>query len=184
MILWITKVIYIATYRIRFLNETDIKAVFNNNICNLKLMKELDKPSDNLPKYEHSLKMAQILLYPSNSIEHFWENVMFEFISLVSYSVTAPKPYVAPTTNSTKLLRFKWGAVEYLSSCLSKLKQHATQLSIEGGGADNEILKKPYKNLGEQMDTVIHLMIAYNRECTQTKNKVYGMKGKLTSSKK
>ncbi|MBW0542049.1 hypothetical protein O181_081764 [Austropuccinia psidii MF-1] len=42
-------------------------------------------------------------------------------------------------------------AVEYLASCLSKLKQHATQLSIEGGGADNEISTKPHKNLEDIM---------------------------------
>ncbi|MBW0480883.1 hypothetical protein O181_020598 [Austropuccinia psidii MF-1] len=78
----------------------------------------------------------------------------------------------------------EWGAVEYLASCLSKSKQHATQLRIEGGGADNEILRKPHKNLEDLMDTVIHLMIAYNMACAPTKVEVYGMKGKLTSLKK
>ncbi|MBW0538192.1 hypothetical protein O181_077907 [Austropuccinia psidii MF-1] len=87
---------------------------------------------------------------------------MFESISLVSYNVIAPKPYVAPTSNSTDPLGLKWGAVEYLASCLSKLKQHATQLSIEGGRADNEISTKPHKNLEDLMDKVIRLMIAYN----------------------
>ncbi|MBW0477584.1 hypothetical protein O181_017299 [Austropuccinia psidii MF-1] len=109
---------------------------------------------------------------------------MFESISLVSYDVIAPKPYVAPTTNSTNPLGLKWGAVEYLSSCLSKLKQHATRLSIEGGGADNEISTKLYKRLEDLMDTAIHLMITYNIVHAHTKVKVYGMKGKLTSSKK
>ncbi|MBW0484650.1 hypothetical protein O181_024365 [Austropuccinia psidii MF-1] len=80
-----------------------------------------------------------ILLYPSNLIKHFWENVMFESISLVSYDVIAPKPYVAPKTNSTNPLGLKQGQVEYLASSLSKLKQHATQLSIEDGRTDNEI---------------------------------------------
>ncbi|MBW0556607.1 hypothetical protein O181_096322 [Austropuccinia psidii MF-1] len=95
-------------------------------------MKESERPPDNLPKSEHSFfKMVQSLLYPSDPIKHFWENVMFESISLVSYNV------IAPTSNSTDPLGLKRGEVEYLASCLSKLKQHATQLSIEGGGADN-----------------------------------------------
>ena len=109
---------------------------------------------------------------------------MFESISLVSYNVISPKPYVAPTSNSTNPLVLKWGAVKYLASCLSKSKQHATQLSIEGGGADNEILTKLHKSLEELMDTVIHLMIGYNMVCAHTKFKVNGIKGKLTSSKK
>ncbi|MBW0541987.1 hypothetical protein O181_081702 [Austropuccinia psidii MF-1] len=87
-------------------------------------------------------------------------NFIFESISLVSYDVIAPKPYVAPTSNSTDPLGLEWGKAEYLASCLSKSKQHATQRSIEGGGADNEILKKPHKNLEDLIDTVIHLMIA------------------------
>ncbi|MBW0490239.1 hypothetical protein O181_029954 [Austropuccinia psidii MF-1] len=73
---------------------------------------------------------------------------MFESISLVSYDVIAPKPYVAPTTNAANPLGLKQGAVEHLASCLSKSKQCATQLSIEGGKADNEILKKPHNNFG------------------------------------
>ncbi|MBW0585157.1 hypothetical protein O181_124872 [Austropuccinia psidii MF-1] len=109
---------------------------------------------------------------------------MFESISLVSYNVIAPKPYVALTSNFTNPLALKWGAVEYLASCLSKSKQRATQLSIEGGGADNEISTKPHKNLEDLIDTVIHLMIAYNMVCAHTKVKVNGIKGKLTSSKK
>ncbi|MBW0479952.1 hypothetical protein O181_019667 [Austropuccinia psidii MF-1] len=128
--------------------------------------------------------MVQSLLYPSNPIKHFWANVMFGSISLVSYNVIAPKPYVAPTTNASNPIELKWGAVEYLASCLSKLKQCATQLSIEGGGADNEILTKPHKNLEDLMDTAIHLMIAYNMVFAHSKAKVYGMKGKLTSLKK
>ncbi|MBW0539426.1 hypothetical protein O181_079141 [Austropuccinia psidii MF-1] len=128
--------------------------------------------------------MVQSFLYPVNPIKHFWENVIFESISLVSYNVIAPKPYVAPTSNSTDPLRIKWGEVEYLASCLSKSKQHGTQLSIEGDWADNEILSKPHKNLEDVMDTVIHLMIVYNMVCAHTKVKVYGMKGILTSSKK
>ncbi|MBW0594085.1 hypothetical protein O181_133800 [Austropuccinia psidii MF-1] len=109
---------------------------------------------------------------------------MFESISLVSYNVIAPKPYVAPTSNLTNPLGLKQGEVEYLASCLSKSKQRATQLSIEGGGADNEISTKPHKNLEDLMDTVIHLMIAYNMVCAHTKVKVNGIKGKLTNSKK
>ncbi|MBW0555485.1 hypothetical protein O181_095200 [Austropuccinia psidii MF-1] len=109
---------------------------------------------------------------------------MFESISLVSYNVIAPKPYVAPTSNSTNPLGLKRGAVEYLASCLSKSKQHATQLSIEGGRADNEISTKPHKNLEDLTDTVIHLMIAYNMVHAHTKGKVNGIKGKLTNSKK
>ncbi|MBW0581085.1 hypothetical protein O181_120800 [Austropuccinia psidii MF-1] len=66
--------------------------------------------------------MVQSLLYPANPVKHFWENVMFESISLVSYNVVAPKPYVAPTSNSTDPLGLERGAVEYLASCLSKLK--------------------------------------------------------------
>ncbi|MBW0517627.1 hypothetical protein O181_057342 [Austropuccinia psidii MF-1] len=109
---------------------------------------------------------------------------MFESISLVSYNIIAPKPYVALTSNSTNPLGLKWGAVEYLASCLSKLKQCATQLSIEGGGAGNEISTKPHKNLEDLMDTVIHLMIAYNMVRAHTKVEVNGIKDKLTSSKK
>ncbi|MBW0522711.1 hypothetical protein O181_062426 [Austropuccinia psidii MF-1] len=104
--------------------------------------------------------MVQSLLYPSNPIKHFWANVMLESISLVSYDVIAPKQYVTPTSNSTYPLGLKQGEVEYLASCLTKWKQCATQLSIQGGGADNEILTKPHKNLEDLMDTVIHLMIA------------------------
>ncbi|MBW0576181.1 hypothetical protein O181_115896 [Austropuccinia psidii MF-1] len=109
---------------------------------------------------------------------------MFESISLVSYNVIAHKPYVARTSNLTNALGLKQGAVEYLGSFLSKSKQFATQLSSEDCGADNEILKKLYKNLEDPMDTVIHLMIAYNMVRSHTKGEVYGMKGKLTSSKK
>ncbi|MBW0583557.1 hypothetical protein O181_123272 [Austropuccinia psidii MF-1] len=109
---------------------------------------------------------------------------MFESISLVSYNVIAPQPYVAPTSNLTDPLGLERGAVEYLASCLSKLKQHATQLSIEGGRADNEISTKPHKNLEDLMDTAIHLMIAYNMVCAYTKVELNGIKGKLTNSKK
>ncbi|MBW0463028.1 hypothetical protein O181_002743 [Austropuccinia psidii MF-1] len=148
-------------------------------------MKELAKPPDDLLRSEQSLfEMVQNLLYPSNPTQHFWENVMFESISLVSYDVIAPKPYVVPTTRSTNPLGLEWGAVEYLSSCLSKLKQCEKQLRIEGGGADNEILTKPHRNLEDLMDTVIHLMIAYNMEHAHTNVEVYEMKGKLMSSKK
>ncbi|MBW0572617.1 hypothetical protein O181_112332 [Austropuccinia psidii MF-1] len=128
--------------------------------------------------------MVQSLLYPSNLAEHFRANVMFESISLVSYDVIAPKPYVALTSNSTNPLGLEWGAVEYLASCFSKSKQHEKQLSIEGSTADNEISTKPQKNLEDLMDTVIHLMIVYNMVCAHTKVKVNGIKGKLTSSKK
>ncbi|MBW0483101.1 hypothetical protein O181_022816 [Austropuccinia psidii MF-1] len=148
-------------------------------------MKESEKPPDNLPKSKHSFfTMVQSLLYPAHPIKHFWENVLFESISLVSYNVIAPKPYVAPTSNSTNPFGLEQGAVEYLASCLSKSKKRATQLSIKGGRADNEILTKPHKNLEDLMDTVIHLMIAYNMVHAHTKVKVYGMKGKLTSSSK
>ncbi|MBW0554512.1 hypothetical protein O181_094227 [Austropuccinia psidii MF-1] len=105
--------------------------------------------------------MVQSLLYAANPVKHFWENVMFESISLVSYNVISPRPYVAPTSNLTDPLGLKWGAVEYLASCLSKSKQCSTQLSIEGGRADNEISTKQQKNLEDLMDTVIHLLIAY-----------------------
>ncbi|MBW0492143.1 hypothetical protein O181_031858 [Austropuccinia psidii MF-1] len=108
---------------------------------------------------------------------------MVESISLVSYNVIAPKPYVAPTSLNDPI-GLKKGAVEYLAFCLSKLKKLATQLRIEGGRADIEILTKPHKTLEDIMDTVIHLMIAYNMVCAHTKVKVYGMKDKLTSSKK
>ncbi|MBW0509878.1 hypothetical protein O181_049593 [Austropuccinia psidii MF-1] len=119
---------------------TETEAFFDNNIWDLKLIKESAKPPDNLPKSEHSFfKMVQILLYPSNPIKHFWASVMFKSISVVSYNVIAPKSYVAPTSNLTDPLRLQWGAVEYPASCLSKSKQCATQLSIEGGGADHEI---------------------------------------------
>ncbi|MBW0552606.1 hypothetical protein O181_092321 [Austropuccinia psidii MF-1] len=109
---------------------------------------------------------------------------MFESISLVSFNVIAPKPYVAPTSNLTNPLGLEQGEVEYLASCLSESKQRATHLSIEGGGADNEILTKPHKNLKDLMDTVIHLMIAYNMVHAHTKVKGNGIKGKLTSSKR
>ncbi|MBW0564632.1 hypothetical protein O181_104347 [Austropuccinia psidii MF-1] len=100
-------------------------------------MKESAKPPDNLPKSDHSFfKMVQSLLYPANPVKRFWASFMFETISLVSYNVIAPKPYVALTSNSTDPLGLERGAVEYLASCLSKLKQRATQLSIEGGRAD------------------------------------------------
>ncbi|MBW0495138.1 hypothetical protein O181_034853 [Austropuccinia psidii MF-1] len=148
-------------------------------------MKESAEPPDNLPNSEHSFfKMFQSLIYTSNQIKHFWENFMFESISLFSYNVIAPKPYVAPTSNSTNPLGLEWEAVEYLASCLSKSKQHATHLSREGGRADNEIFTKPHKNLEDLMDTVIHLMIAYNMVRAHTKVKVNGIKGKLTSSRK
>ncbi|MBW0500815.1 hypothetical protein O181_040530 [Austropuccinia psidii MF-1] len=109
---------------------------------------------------------------------------MFESISLASYDVIAPKPYVAPTKNGPNPLGAEQGAVEYLASCFSKSKQRATQVSIEGGGADNEILTKLHKNLEDLMDTVIHFMSAYNMVRAYTKVEVYGMKGKLTSLKK
>ncbi|MBW0542849.1 hypothetical protein O181_082564 [Austropuccinia psidii MF-1] len=148
-------------------------------------MKESAKPPDNLPKSEHSFfKIVQSLLYPSNVIKHFWENVMFESMSLVSYNVIAPKPYVTPTSNSTDCRRLKWGAVEYLASFLSKLKQHATQLSIEGGRANNERLTKPHKNLEDLMDTVINWMIVYHMVHAHKKVIVNGIKGTLPSSKK
>ncbi|MBW0510289.1 hypothetical protein O181_050004 [Austropuccinia psidii MF-1] len=148
-------------------------------------MKESAKLPDNLPKSEHSFfKMVQSLLYPTNPVKRFCANVIFESIGLVSYNVIAPKPYVAPTSNLTDPLGLKQGAVEYLSSCLSKLKKHETQLSIEGGGADNEISTKTHKNLEDLMDTVIHLMIVYNMVRAHTKVGVNGIKGKLTSLKK
>ncbi|MBW0528647.1 hypothetical protein O181_068362 [Austropuccinia psidii MF-1] len=127
--------------------------------------------------------MFQSLLYPAKPVKQFWENVMFECISLVSYNVIAPKPYVAPTINLTDPLGLEWGAVEYLASCFCKSKQRATQLNIEGGVAGNEISTKPHKTQEEQMDTVNYLMIAYNMVRAHTKVKVNGIKGKLTSSK-
>ncbi|MBW0487845.1 hypothetical protein O181_027560 [Austropuccinia psidii MF-1] len=149
---------------------TETEEFFNNKIWNLKLIKESAKTPDNLPKSEHSFfKMVQSLLYTSNPIKHFWANVMFELISLVSSNVIAPKPYVAPTSNLTNPLGLKWGAVEYLASCFSKLEQCATQLSIEGGRADHEILTKPHKSLEDLMDTAIHSMIAYNMVRGHTK---------------
>ncbi|MBW0484382.1 hypothetical protein O181_024097 [Austropuccinia psidii MF-1] len=168
-----------------FFKPTETEAFFDNNIWNLKLMKESAKPPDNIPMSEHSFfKMVQSLLYPANPVKHFWENVMFESISLISYNVIAPKPYVELTSNSTNPLGLKQGAVEYLAYCLSKSKQRATQLSIEGGRADNEISTKSHKILEDLMDTVIHLMIAYNMVRAHTKVKVNGIKGKLMSSKK
>ncbi|MBW0465749.1 hypothetical protein O181_005464 [Austropuccinia psidii MF-1] len=120
---------------LEFFKPTGTEAFFDNNICNLKLMKESAKRPDNLPKSEHSFsKMVQGLLYPANPVKNSWANVMFESIGLVSYDVIAPKPYMAPTSNSTNPLGLKQGAVEYLASYFSKLKQSATQLSIEGGG--------------------------------------------------
>ncbi|MBW0522872.1 hypothetical protein O181_062587 [Austropuccinia psidii MF-1] len=124
-------------------------------------MKESAKRPDNLPKSEHSFfKMVQSLLYPTNPVKHFWPKFLFESISLVSYNVIAPKPYVAPTSNSTDPLGCEHGAVDYLASCLSKSKQHANQLTIKGGGAETEISTKRHKNLEDSMDTVIHLMLA------------------------
>ncbi|MBW0539828.1 hypothetical protein O181_079543 [Austropuccinia psidii MF-1] len=108
---------------------------------------------------------------------------MFQSIGLVLYDVIALNPYVAPTSNSSYPLGLEQGAVEYLASCLSKSKQCATQINIEGGGADNEISIKPHKNLEDPMDTVIHLMIAYNMARAHTKVKVNCIKGKLTNSK-
>ncbi|MBW0584115.1 hypothetical protein O181_123830 [Austropuccinia psidii MF-1] len=96
----------------------------------------------------------------------------------------APKPYVGLTSISTNPYGLKWGAVEYLASCLSKSKQCEKPLGIEGGGADNEISTKPQRNLEDLMHTVIHLLIAYNMLRAHTKVKVNGIKGKLTSSKK
>ncbi|MBW0539824.1 hypothetical protein O181_079539 [Austropuccinia psidii MF-1] len=146
-----------------FSKPTETEAFFHNKIWNIKLMKESPKPPDNLPKSEHSFfKMVQSLIYPASPVKHFWGNVMFESISLVSYNVIAPKPYVALTSNLTGPLGLKQAGVEYLASCLSKPKQRATQLSIEGGGADNEISTKLDTKLEDLMDTVIHLMIAYN----------------------
>ncbi|MBW0577919.1 hypothetical protein O181_117634 [Austropuccinia psidii MF-1] len=168
-----------------FFKPTEIEAFFDDNIWNLKLMKESAKPPENLPKSDNSFfKIVQSLLYPTNPAKHFWANVMFESSSLVSYNVIAPKPYVALTSNLTNPLGLKRGEVEYLASCLSKSKKCATQPSIEGGRADNEISTKPHKSLEDLMDTVIHLMIAYNMVRAHTKVEVNGIKGKLTSSKK
>ncbi|MBW0492307.1 hypothetical protein O181_032022 [Austropuccinia psidii MF-1] len=98
-----------------FLNPTETEAFFDHNIWNLELMKESAKPPDNLPKSEHSFfKMVQSLLYPSNPVKHFWENVIFESISLVSYNFSAPKPYVAPTSNLTDPLGLKRGQLNTL----------------------------------------------------------------------
>ncbi|MBW0589446.1 hypothetical protein O181_129161 [Austropuccinia psidii MF-1] len=144
-------------------------------------MKESAKPPDNLLKSKHSFfKMVQSLLYPSNPIKHFWENVMFESISLVSYNVIAPKQHVVPTKGSKNPLGIEWGAVAYLSPCLSKSKQHATKLGIEGGWADNEILKNLHNNPEDLMDTGIHSIIAYNMVHAHTKVKVYGIAGALS----
>ncbi|MBW0494486.1 hypothetical protein O181_034201 [Austropuccinia psidii MF-1] len=168
-----------------FFKPTETEAFFDHNIWNLTLMKESAEPPDNLPKSEHSFfKMVQSLVYPTKPVNHFWANFIFESISSVSYDVIAPKPYVAPTSNLADPYGLKRGAVEYLASCLSKSKQCETQLSIEGGGADNEISTKLHKNLKDLMDTVIHLMIAYNMVCAHTKVKFNGIKDKLTNSKK
>ncbi|MBW0489193.1 hypothetical protein O181_028908 [Austropuccinia psidii MF-1] len=115
--------------------------------------------------------MVQSLLYPSNPIKKFWANFMFESISLVSYNVISPKPYVAPATNSDDPLGIKQRASEYLASSLSKYKQFPTQLSIESGGADKETSTNLHKNLEDLMDTVIHLMIMYNMVRAHTKVK-------------
>ncbi|MBW0535517.1 hypothetical protein O181_075232 [Austropuccinia psidii MF-1] len=90
----------------------ETKELSSNNIWNFKFMKELVKPLNNIPKSEHSFfKIVQSLLYPSNPTKKFWLNVMFESIKLVSYYVIAPKPYVAPKTNSKDPLGLKWGEV-------------------------------------------------------------------------
>ncbi|MBW0522448.1 hypothetical protein O181_062163 [Austropuccinia psidii MF-1] len=168
-----------------FCKPTETEEFFNNNILNLKLMKELAKPPDNLLNSEHPFfKMVQSLLYPSNPIKIFWANFMFDSISLVSYNVIAPEPCVAPTSNSTDPLGLEWGAIEYLSSFLSTSKKFYKKLSIEGGGADHKILTNTHKNLEELMDTVIHLMISYNMVRAHTKVKVNCLKGKLMNSKK
>ncbi|MBW0496702.1 hypothetical protein O181_036417 [Austropuccinia psidii MF-1] len=159
------------------LEIAETEAFYNKNIRNLKFMKESAKPPDNLPKSEHSFKMLQTLLYPSNPIKHFWGNVMFESISLVSNNVITPKIYVTPTENLTDPLGLECGAVEYLASRLSKSTQHATQLRISGGGADNEMLTIPHKSLEDFMDTVTHLMIAYNMVHAHKKVEVNGIKG-------
>ncbi|MBW0561822.1 hypothetical protein O181_101537 [Austropuccinia psidii MF-1] len=127
--------------------------------------------------------MVKSILYPANPGKNLWENVMFESISLVSYNVISPQPYVAPTSNSTDPLGLERGAIEYLASCLSKSKQRAIQLSVKDGWADNEISTKLHKNLEDLMNKVIHLIIAYNMVHANTKVKVNGIKGKLTSYK-
>ncbi|MBW0485506.1 hypothetical protein O181_025221 [Austropuccinia psidii MF-1] len=120
---------------IKVISNPELKCWYG--LRSLRLQESAKRP-DNLPKSECSFfKMVQSLLYPTNPIKHFWENLMFESISLVSYNVIAPKPYVASTSNLTNTLGLQQGAVEYFSSSLSKSKQRATQLSIEGGGADN-----------------------------------------------
>ncbi|MBW0466462.1 hypothetical protein O181_006177 [Austropuccinia psidii MF-1] len=101
---------------LEFIKETETEAFLNNKIWNLKFMKESANPPDNLPKSEHSFKMIRSVLYPSNPIKHFWENVIFESVSLVSYNMIAPKPYVAPTTNAANPLGLKQEEVEYLAS--------------------------------------------------------------------
>ncbi|MBW0553354.1 hypothetical protein O181_093069 [Austropuccinia psidii MF-1] len=107
-----------------------------------------------------SLKWFRVFFTPPIQLNIFCVNVMFEAISLASYNVIAPQPYVEPTTNAAYPFGLEPEAVEYLASCLIKSKKCATQLSIEGGGAENDISTKPHKNLEDLMDTVIHLMIA------------------------
>ncbi|MBW0464913.1 hypothetical protein O181_004628 [Austropuccinia psidii MF-1] len=109
---------------------------------------------------------------------------MFGFISLVLYNVIAPKPYVEPTTDPKTPLEPRWGQAEYLTSCLIKWKQSAIQLSIEVGGADNELLTNPQKKLEELMDKAIHLMIAYNMVRAHTKVKVYGIESETHKSER
>ncbi|MBW0482789.1 hypothetical protein O181_022504 [Austropuccinia psidii MF-1] len=111
--------------------------------------------------------MVQSLLYPSNTITNFWENGMFESISLVSYNFIAPKPYVEPTSNLTNPLGLKQGEVEYLASVLSKLKQHGTKLSIEGGEADKDT-QEPGASNGYSYpldDCVQHGTCTYKDQC-------------------
>ncbi|MBW0590581.1 hypothetical protein O181_130296, partial [Austropuccinia psidii MF-1] len=78
---------------------------------------------------------------------------MFESISLASLNVISPKLCFAPSKNDTNPSGLEQGGNECIASCLSKLKQHATQLSIERGRAEKELLMNPHKNLEELMGT-------------------------------
>ncbi|MBW0471530.1 hypothetical protein O181_011245 [Austropuccinia psidii MF-1] len=118
-----------------FFNATETKEFLDNNIGNLKLMKESAKPPDNLPKSEHSfLRMVQGLLYPFKPIKHFWANVLFESISLVPYNIIAPKPYVAPTTTAANPLRLNMERLNQLPLAWVNQRnvQHNLALKVAG----------------------------------------------------
>ncbi|MBW0473305.1 hypothetical protein O181_013020 [Austropuccinia psidii MF-1] len=141
---------------------------------------------ENISKEQFVSKIAQTI--PRlEKIPDYVRQKIAEAMSLLKMDLnqpSLPRKSMAPTSNLTDPLGLEWGAVKYIASFLSKVKKRATQLSIEYGRADNDISTKPHKNLEDLMDTVIHLIIAYNMVRAHTKVKVNGIKGKLTSLKK